>query len=567
MKVGLKTLLAACLGGVGLAFTVGTAALLEAQANQRIRSIIGEQLHGYAGQVADKLDRGMFERYRDLVVATSLETIRSPSTSRDSRRAVLQRLQDTYRDYAWIGFITPSGILEAATGRVYEGADVSARGWWKQGFDRPYVGDVHEAVVLAKLLYADRQEPPRFVDFAAPVKDEGGLLIGVVAAHLSWEWASEVERSVLSKVAAQRQVDAMILDANDIVIMGPKALIGQRIATLLAPGEDKENWFWPDGGGYLSSVAVTQGYRDYPGLGWKVMLREPVATALAPATELRNSIMIWGGVASLLAVLVGYLMATWLSAPLCAVSLAVADARRSGRVPDLPATSRYAEVETLTSALQSYIQDNRQAERRLRASLDEKTVLVREIHHRVKNNLQVVYGLMMVEMRQLPKDDAGRKRIEALARRITAMGRLHEQLYLSGDLARVDIGEHLRQLSTALLDLRPNDAVCVETDVQRAFCTLEIATPLGLIASELITNSLKHAFPDARAGAVVITLRAVASQLVLTVADDGVGSPGTLPAGGIGMSLITALVRQVSGTLAFDGETGIRATVTVPTAL
>ncbi|QQP92677.1 hypothetical protein IGS68_29820 (plasmid) [Skermanella sp. TT6] len=115
-----------------MTFTVGTAALLQAEAGKRIQHMIGAQLHQYAGQVADKLDRGMFERYRDLLVVASLEVVRSPQASRDSRRSVLQRLQDTYPDYAWIGFINPDGILEAATGRVLEGADVNARGWWKQ---------------------------------------------------------------------------------------------------------------------------------------------------------------------------------------------------------------------------------------------------------------------------------------------------------------------------------------------------------------------------------------------------------------------------------------------------
>lgn len=561
-------MLIACLGGVGLAFTAGTAAILQVEAGDRLRRMIGDQLHLYASQVADKLDRGMFERYRDLIVVTSLETIRSTDTPRDARRVVLQKLQDTYPDYAWIGFIRPTGLLEAATGRVYEGMDVSARGWWKQGLDRPYVGDVHDAVVLAKVLYADRKEVPRFVDLAAPVRDEHGTLIGVVAAHLSWDWASEVERSVLGQLRDETGVEAMILAADGTVILGPPSLVGKPLAIASAQGTVQDGdagvESWPDGRAFLTSVVQTKGYRDYPGLGWRVVLRQPVDQAMAPVVELRNRVIAWGAFASLLAVLVGHVLATWLSAPLRAMSRAVEAAGTDGAMPDLPLSSRYAEAATLSKALRHYVSDLQDADRRLRGIVAEKTVLLREIHHRVKNNLQVICGLMMVEMRRLPKGDPARGRIEALTGRVTSMGRLHEQLYTSGDLTKVDLGMHLRQLCDALQDLRPNDAVTIRTDTDDAACSIELATPLGLIANELVINALKHAFPDGREGTVTVLLRKSGGRLVMTVADDGVGCPEMLPKGGIGTTLVDALVRQVGGTISFDVRSGCTATVSVP---
>lgn len=564
LKIGLRTMLIACLGGVGLAFTAGTATILQVEAGERLHRVIGEQLHLYAGQVADKLDRGMFERYRDLLVVTSLETIRATDSSRDSRRAVLQKLQDSYPDYAWIGFIRPTGLLEAATGRVYEGMDVSARDWWKQGFDRPYVGDVHDAVVLGKLLYANRMEVPRFVDLAAPVRDEQGTLTGVVAAHLSWDWASEVERSVLGQISDDAEVEAMILSADGTVILGPKPLVGKPLAFASAQGRRAWVESWPDGRNFLTSVVRTKGYRDYPGLGWSVVLRQPVDQAMAPVAELRNRVIAWGIAASLLAVLVGHVLATWLSAPLRAMSRAVEAAGPDGAMPVLPLTGRYTEAATLSGALHTYVSDLQEADRRLRGTVAEKTVLLREVHHRVKNNLQVIYGLMMVEMRRLPKGDLSRGRIEALAGRVTSMGRLHEQLYTSGDLMNVDFGTHLRQLCDALQELLPNEAVTIHADTDDVACSIELATPLGLIANELVINALKHAFPERRRGTVTVRLRQAGDHLTMTVADDGIGCPDMPPKGGIGTTLVDALVRQVGGTISFEARSGCTATVSVP---
>lgn len=564
MSVSLKAMLAACLGGVGLAFTVGTAALLHAEAGGRMQRMLGEQLHQYADQVADKLDRGMFERYRDLLVAASLDSVRSEHASRDSRRSVVQRLQDTYQNYAWIGFITPDGILEAATGRVLEGADVNGRAWWKQALQRPYVGDVHDAIALAKVLYGDRKEPPRFVDLAAPVWSEHGTLLGVVAAHLSWDWASEVERSVLGEVDKRRHLEAMILAADDTVILGPKALIGQRVQADSDPSSATDAQVWSDGIEYLTSVAATEGYGDYPGLGWKVVLREPMALAMAPVQELRDRVIAWGIAGSLFAVVIGYLLAGWISAPLRVMARTVEEAGSAGSLPEFPASGRYTEARTLLKAIQSYVDGLREADGRLKDSLAEKTALLHEVHHRVKNNLQIIYGMMMVEKRQLPKGERGQERMDALARRITAMGRLHEQLFMAGDLTRIDFADHLRQICDALSDLRPNDGVEIRVEAAAMICPLDLASPLGLIANELVMNALRHAFPAGGSGTVRVSLVNGAEELRLEVSDDGAGCPDRYTGSTGGTNLVTALARQIGGALSHKVENGCVISLSIP---
>lgn len=386
----------------------------------------------------------------------------------------------------------------------------------------------------------------------------------MVAAHLSWDWASEVERSVLGPAAEDQRAEAMILAADNTVILGPKALVGQRLDTSSLDVSHVTSGVWEDGVEYLASSAMTRGYRDYPGLAWKVVLRQPMALAMAPLRDLRESVIAWGAAGSLLAVFIGYLLAGWISAPLRAMARSVETAGSGGMTPVLPTTCRYAEIRSLTTAVGIYLDERRQADEKLRTSLDEKTVLLHEIHHRVKNNLQVIYGLMMVEARQLPKGHLGRERLDAVARRVASMGRLHEQLYKSGDLAQIDFAQHLRQLYDALLELRPHDAVAIRLETVSTICSLEIATPLGLIANELIVNALKHAFPDQQPGTVLITLQNEDENILMQVADDGVGCAGGAPSGGIGISLVTALAHQLDGTVSYDVENGCTVRISVP---
>ncbi|WP_328702859.1 sensor histidine kinase [Arenibaculum pallidiluteum] len=566
--VNLKALLAACLGGIGLLFTVGTAMLIQAEATGRLHGQITAKLDALAQQVADKLDRGMFERWRDMQIAASLDTIRSPTASADARRAVVQRLQDTYPHYPWIGFITPDGILQASTGRVLEGANVSARGWWRNGLERPYVGDVHEAIVLAKILFPGDPEPPRFVDLAAPVTSETGEVIGVISAHLSWAWAAEIERSVLGEMDPAREIEAMILSTDGTIILGPRPLMGRKAADPAAAGSTgAATLVWPDGPEYLTSMASTRGYRDYPGLGWRVVVREPAELAMQPVSALRNRVLAWGAAVSLLAIGLGYLLAGWVARPLQAMARSVACAPL-GTLPDLPAGRNYREIATLSNAIGRYAAGYQLADQELKTSLrekeillEEKTALVHEINHRVKNNLQIMLSLARTEVRHLPEGDRGRRRIEALSSRIEAMGRLHERLFASGGLGRVDLADYLRALCDAIVAVNGRPGVTMTVEADPSPCRLDLAMPLGLLVNELVTNALKHAFPGQRPGRVTVSLRNEGQGMVLRIADDGIGCDGASPSGGIGSTLVRILARQVGGTVEFATSKGCIATV------
>lgn len=197
-------------------------------------------------------------------------------------------------------------------------------------------------------------------------------------------------------------------------------------------------------------------------------------------------------------------------------------------------------------------------------SLEATSTLFKEIHHRVKNNLQVIWSLIRLEATDI-KDPAVRARLETVARRIGVLGEIHQQLYSSSNFAKVDIGEHLRRLGENLRQLHAHQSVVIGVDAEPLLCDIEVAIPIGLIANELISNSLEHAFPDGRTGRVDVILRGVDGRTTLTVADNGIGGSGDGRTG-LGLRLVQALGRQLGGTMETSGADGTRTTLTLPEA-
>ncbi|MFO1322352.1 MAG: PAS domain S-box protein [Burkholderiales bacterium] len=208
------------------------------------------------------------------------------------------------------------------------------------------------------------------------------------------------------------------------------------------------------------------------------------------------------------------------------------------------------------------------AEERVQAALHEKETLLKEIHHRVKNNLQVVTSLLQMQGRELG-EDRFTAAIDDSVRRVQSMALVHEQLYRSKDLARVDFGDYMQTLVEQLSHATHAQArgIRVEADVLQAPMGIETAIPCGLIVSELVSNAFKHAFTGRDRGTVMVRFRAgpAARHWVLTVADDGVGLPADIDvhrSRSLGLRLIATLTEQLSGTLDIARGQGTAFTVT-----
>ena len=192
------------------------------------------------------------------------------------------------------------------------------------------------------------------------------------------------------------------------------------------------------------------------------------------------------------------------------------------------------------------------AEEETRIALKEKEALLQEIHHRVKNNLQVISSLLQLQISDI-KDPRSLAVFQESQLRIQSMALIHEKLYASDSLAQIDLAEYLRDLVQLLVSTYARDPsrVRLDLDLARAFVSIDAAIPLGLIANELITNSLKFAFPGGRHGVIRVESKPLPDhEFQFRVADDGVGFPHGLVverAASLGLRLVWMLTGQLDG--------------------
>lgn len=210
--------------------------------------------------------------------------------------------------------------------------------------------------------------------------------------------------------------------------------------------------------------------------------------------------------------------------------------------------------------------DRAMVEADLREALTQRDLLLREVYHRVKNNLQIVDGLLLLQSRELT-DAAAIQGLADLRGRVYALGLVHAQLMASQNLETFDIAPFLEELTHNIV-AGAGRGVALEVSSCPLEVTLDFAVPLGLLVTELVTNSLKHAFPDG-AGVIRVTLeRDADAGARLTVSDDGRGHPPAPSADdakpGLGASIVTGLARQLSATLTVRDEDGRTTLVAIP---
>ncbi len=226
---------------------------------------------------------------------------------------------------------------------------------------------------------------------------------------------------------------------------------------------------------------------------------------------------------------------------------------------------------TLVIATVRDITTLRRHEEQTTAALREKEILLKELYHRVKNNLQVISSMLSLQERSMPGDET-RTALKEAADRVSAMALVHEKLYQSGNLSSIALDDYVADLCARLGDAADAAArgIVLATEVQPAQIGIDLAVPLGLVLNELVSNCLKHAFPGGRRGRITVRLeRADAGGMRLIVADDGVGlPPGMTPADSpsLGLKLVTALAAQLDGRFTLDAQQGTVAVFSFPFA-
>ncbi|WP_051249777.1 sensor histidine kinase [Maridesulfovibrio zosterae] len=222
-------------------------------------------------------------------------------------------------------------------------------------------------------------------------------------------------------------------------------------------------------------------------------------------------------------------------------------------------SERTDELERMNKILSEEITARKNSEKLVRASLAEKEVMLKEIHHRVKNNLQVISSLLSLQS-GYTEDIEASNLLRECQHRVRSMSMLHEKLYRSEDLTRIDMNEYALTLIDFLLRSYSVDGkIEPNVDIQDIHLSIDSAIPCGLIINELVSNSLRHAYPGGENGVLRISMRKISGKIKLDVSDDGIGIPDAYTIGStktLGMTLVDTLAQQLNGEFKFFNSNG-----------
>lgn len=597
-------------GALALVVFTAVGAVSGSRVRDEITHHSGATLQHMASRLAEAIDAGMFERFREIRNLAALQSLIGSRVDPQDWRTLAEQLQTTLPYYSWIGVTDTEGRVVAATGGILQGRDVSARPWFSQGLRGTYVGDVHDAVLLASLLpRTSEQEPLRLVDFAAPVQ-LNGRTSGVLGAHLDMRWAESLRRAALSTTDVNGQVDVLVLSRSGAVLLGPAAprlpeAQGESLARLAQTAPVMRSW--SDGAHYLTAAVATRGQSDFPGLGWVVVVRQSAETALQPAVALQTRVWFYGLAGALLFGVAGWWLAGWLTSPLRAVALQarrLVPVRTSGEV-DAPEHKplrlyRLNEVAELASSLSTLVQQLREREQALleltaglearvqerTASLDQANADLRSFGRSVSHDIrgpiasmaQMLSLVLGSERHPLAEDT--RQALTVLRHECDRMIQLLDELML---LSKVE-DQPLQRVQVCMQTLV--DAVLADLNDGRT--QVNIQGPLPVVTGDpvllrqvwqnLLSNAFKfsaHSHPPQ----VTIVGKRNEAELVFSVSDNGAGFDMThagdlfsafrrLPGAsayqgsGVGLSIVQRILHRHDGRIAFNSRPGEGATFT-----
>ncbi len=327
---------------------------------EQVRRQIGLSLEDLAVQMADRMDQEMANRIAEVDVLSGLPVfsqIENPSIP----RAAIDRFQEKLPIFSWVGITDRTGTVIAGTGGVLEGVSIGHRPVFQEGIAGGFVGDVHDAVMLAKLIPNPSGEPVKFVDISRPIVGTDGIPNGVFAAHLSWQWARSVERRLLLERGSEGSVGLYVVAADSTILLGPDRSVHGSKLNLLSTKDaafGSKGWRiekWPDGEDYLVGYAKADGEDVFKGLGWVVLARQPLLEAYAPVRQMVWQIAALGLIFTILGGVIGWIMTTRIVKPLNRMADA-ADALRANEAVGFPRIRGPHEIETVSHAIEDLIE-------------------------------------------------------------------------------------------------------------------------------------------------------------------------------------------------------------------
>ena len=351
----LRGQLALWFGGLSLLTLLSVGLYVGRLTTQQVAATAGASIHATARAAADLLGASLREHELDIVLLSLAPHFTRGELTQPAVLRSLEQRRQLREEYAWMGVVSPQGTVVQAVDGILQGQSVAQRPWFIEGKKRIYAGDVQKVLLLEKLLPQQASsEPLRFIDIAAPVRNLEGTLVGVVGAHIHWRWVTQTVQAAFDQHARDQGTEILIANADGEVLY-PQSLVHHSHLAPVAPqgtGARYARLRWDDGQEYLTSQ-VTVDTRTPHGLGWRIVVRQPLEQALQPAHALRSRLLALG----LLAAMVFSLVALWLarsfSRPIEQLARAAGQIERGDRHADFPVDHRLAEVEQLGQSLQS----------------------------------------------------------------------------------------------------------------------------------------------------------------------------------------------------------------------
>lgn len=313
-----------------------------------------QALQALSHSAATILSENLAERRREMELLAQTPLYRQGSFDNPEFQASVERVKRSYPHYAWIGIVDTQGRVQAATSGHLVGADVTGRPWFKEGLKGAYIGDVHEAVLLAKVLPRPASDQPlRFIDFAAPILDGAGRLRGVVAAHADWQWAGAMLSVVAPEFTIPDSVDLFILDRKGAVIFPEKTPAGLEVPPLymLTRAWSRSFLEWGEGMRYLTSSATLQSPEVWEALGWRVVARQAEDTVVDEVRVLqRINLLAIAGAGVVFLLLIG-VVANRISRPVATLTQTARRIERGEEHVRFSEKFRAVELQRLSDAL------------------------------------------------------------------------------------------------------------------------------------------------------------------------------------------------------------------------
>ena len=361
---GFRVRLTLWFGGLTLLTLLSVGVYVGRMATQQLAAASGEALHSTAQSAADLLGANLREREQEIILMSQSPQFTGGQLDHPEVLRSLERRKALHDEYAWLGV---AGVVRQATGGMLVQQSVQQRPWFQAASRGVYTGDIHEAVLLAKLLPSNASgEPLRFIDFAAPIRSPDGRLLGVLGAHAHWNWVTQTVESAVRHQGRRPEVEVLILNrAGDVLY--PERLVGTLRMPQRIGGERHDDMVrWPDGLDYLSSevAVVAETAND---LGWRIVVRLPTQIALQPVNALRQQLLVLGLLSALLFAFVAYRLASRMSYPIERLALAVRQVERREGEPVFAHAHDAREVAQLSQSIQSMTHSLLAKERELEA--------------------------------------------------------------------------------------------------------------------------------------------------------------------------------------------------------